>query len=316
MRRGTRRPVIGLPGPGAGNRRIGPRLAPLRSSPLRTRCGGFTYLAVLFLLALAGITVTATAIVWRIEHQREQEAELLFAGAEFTRAIESYRAVAPDAPQPWPRSLDDLLRDPRTPGVRRHLRKIYRDPVHRSREWGLVRTQEGGIVGVHSLSVRTPIRTVPAPGLTMREPGRYAGWLFTARGAPPIVRDARSGMWMASGPPSAVPAPGTQAPVPGQAAPPAGAAAPGVPAGPSPTVSPVAPPASVASSVATGKPEAPPRPQPKCALIARNDLSACAAVTQRFGSPDGDLCLASARVREAQCNAGEEVTTLLAVRSF
>jgi type II secretory pathway pseudopilin PulG len=238
--------------------RIG--ISPLPSATLRTRHGGFTYLAVLFLLALAAITATATAIVWRIEHQREQEAELLFAGAEIARAIESYRAVAPNAPQPWPRSLDDLLRDPRTPGVRRHLRKVYRDPVNRSGEWGLIRTQEGGIVGVHSLSIRTPVRTVPAAGLTMREPGRYAGWLFTARGAPAIVRDARSGMWMASGPPSAASAPDTKSPLPGQPASPAGAAEPATPPGPVPgaTGSTVAPSASVAPGTGTSKPE--PRP--------------------------------------------------------
>ncbi|MCE2949104.1 MAG: type II secretion system protein [bacterium] len=171
--------------------------------------GGFTYLAVLFLLSLAGITATATAIVWRIEHQREQEVELLFIGGEFTRAIESYRSVAPNVPQPWPRTLDDLVRDPRTPAVRRHLRRIYLDPLRRNSDWGLIRTPEGGIVGVHSLSSRVPVRRTPAGGLVVRDPERYTGWLFVASGAPAIVRDARSGLWMATGPAAPVAAPGT-----------------------------------------------------------------------------------------------------------
>lgn len=272
------------------------------------RCAGFTYLAVLFLLALAGITATATGIVWRIEHQREQEVELRFAGVEFARAIESYRAVAPNAAQPWPRSLDDLLRDPRTPGVRRHLRKIYRDPVHRSAEWGLIRTQDGGIVGVHSLSLRRPIRRLPSTGMTVREPDRYAGWLFVAAGAPPIVRDSRSGMWMAAGPTAPIPAaPGQPAPAPASSPVPDGGGA--------TAASPAA--VSTVTPAATTKPATqPPRPRPGCSVVARNDQTTCAAVAQRFGSTDGDACMASAAAREAQCSAGQEVTTSLAVRYF
>ena len=278
-------------------------------TPVR-RCGGFTYLAVLFLLALAAITATATAIVWRIEHRRAMEAELLFIGSEFAQAIESYRAVAPNVPQPWPRSFDDLLRDPRTPGVRRHLRKVYRDPLTRSAEWGLIRTQEGGIVGVHSLSMQKPIRRMPSPGLTVRsEADNYVGWLFLARGAPTILRDSRSGFWMASGP--AAPAPGTPGATTGQK--PANAAG---EAQEVPSAGPTTAAANPAVTATPQPPTQPPRPRPSCGVIARNDLSACAAVAQRFGATDGDACTASARLREAQCTAGGEVTTSLAVRYF
>jgi type II secretory pathway pseudopilin PulG len=168
---------------------------------IQSRQQGFTYLAVMFLVALMGLTATATAIVWRIEQRRADEAELLFAGAEFVRAIEAYRAVAPSVPQPWPVTLEQLLRDPRTPGVRRYLRRIYRDPVARSARWGLIRTPQGGIVGVYSQSTARPIRRMPPPGLVVRDGGTYAEWLFVAAGAPSIVRDARSGGWVASGPP-------------------------------------------------------------------------------------------------------------------
>lgn len=167
---------------------------------------GFTYLAVMFLVALMGITATGTAIVWRIEQQRADEEELLFAGRALVRAIESYRAVVPSAPLPWPRTLEELLRDPRTPTVRRHLRTVYRDPLSRSIDWGLIRTPQGGIVGVYSMSSRKPVRRVPAPGLVVRDGGTYEAWLFVAAGAPGIVRDARAGGWVATGPsPVAVP---------------------------------------------------------------------------------------------------------------
>ncbi len=173
---------------------------------------GFTYLAVLFLVALMGIAATGTAIVWRVEQQRANEVELLFAGGEFARAIEAFRAVSPSVPQPWPRTLEDLLRDPRTPGIRRHLRKIYTDPFTRSNEWGLVRTPQGGIVGVHSLSRTRPIRRNPVPGMTIRDGGTHAEWLFVAPGAPAIVRDARTGGWVASGPAPSPAAPSAAVP--------------------------------------------------------------------------------------------------------
>ncbi|MEI6318708.1 MAG: hypothetical protein WCS09_09345 [Pseudomonadota bacterium] len=271
------------------------------------RCGGFTYLAVLFLLALAGITATATAVVWRFEQRREMEAELVFVGNEFARAIESYRAVAPNVPQPWPRTLEDLVRDPRTPGVRRHLRKVYRDPMRRSAEWGLIRTQDGGIVGVHSLSRERPMRRVPRPGLTLREPEAYVGWLFVASGAPSIVRDSRSGYWMAVGPTAPVTATAAGSRTIGQTT---QAGTSGTQTG---NIAPATP--AAASSVATPATQ-PPRPRPNCSVISRNDLSACAAVAQRFGSTDGEACVASARAREAQCSAGVEVTTPLAIRYF
>ena len=274
------------------------------------RCGGFTYLAVLFLLALAGITATATAIVWRVEQRREMEAELVFAGNEFARAIESYRAVAPNVPQPWPRTLEDLVRDPRTPGVRRHLRKVYRDPMRRSAEWGLIRTQDGGIVGVHSLSRERPMRRVPRPGLTLREPEAYVGWLFVASGAPSIVRDSRSGYWMAVGPtsPATATAAGSRSTGQTTQAGTSGAQTGSIAA---------AAPATPAAEASVPKPATqPPRPRPNCSVISRNDLSACAAVAQRFGSTDGEACVASARAREAQCSAGVEVTTSLAIRYF
>jgi hypothetical protein len=118
---------------------------------------------------------------------------------------------------------------------------------------------------------------------------------------------------MASGP--ATPAPGT----PGAAAGPTPANAAGTTqAVPStaPTTAAANPAATATTQPTTQPPTQPPRPRPSCSVIARNDLSACAAVGQRFGATDGDACTASARLREAQCNAGGEVTVPLAVRYF
>jgi len=53
--------------------------------------------------------------------------------------------------------MNDLLRDRRLPGVRRHLRQIYVDPITGRSDWGLIASPDGGIPGMHSLSQAEPI---------------------------------------------------------------------------------------------------------------------------------------------------------------
>jgi len=83
--------------------------------------------------------------------------DLLFIGREFRRAITSYYEVAPVGKQELPRTLEDLVADDRFPTVRRHLRKIYIDPMTGKPEWGLLRMGDR-IVGVYSLSNALPIK--------------------------------------------------------------------------------------------------------------------------------------------------------------
>jgi hypothetical protein len=55
--------------------------------------------------------------------------------------------------------LKELLRDPRLPGVRRHLRKIYVDPMTGKAEWGIVYLGEkAGVLAVYSLSNAKPVK--------------------------------------------------------------------------------------------------------------------------------------------------------------
>lgn len=115
---------------------------------------GFTYLAMLIGVAMMGATLALTGTVWQTVVLREKEAELLFAGGEFRRAIKQYQAGSGQ----YPRQLADLLKDPRFPGARRYLRKIYFDPITGKKEWGLVRAPDGGIMGVFSPSNDTPLK--------------------------------------------------------------------------------------------------------------------------------------------------------------
>jgi type II secretory pathway pseudopilin PulG len=141
---------------------------------------GFTYLSLLFFVAMLGIGLAATAASWRHEQQRENERELLFIGEEFRQAIALYYYRTPGAINMFPRDLGELLRDPRYPGAQRYLRRIYRDPMRNEPAWGTVRSPDGGIMGVFSLSAEAPIRKT---GFNADQAGfdravTYADWRF------------------------------------------------------------------------------------------------------------------------------------------
>ena len=121
--------------------------------------GGFTYLGVIFLVAAISAGLGAIAEIWSHARQREKEAELLWVGNEFRHAIGLYYQRTPGAIKRYPERLEDLLSDQRSLSTQRYLRRIYSDPMSGKPSWGLVLAPEGGIRGVHSFSVRQPIKT-------------------------------------------------------------------------------------------------------------------------------------------------------------
>ena len=129
-----------------------------RALARRSESEGFTYLGLLFIVAIMGLAMALAAQVWETNIRREKERELLFVGNQIRQAIGSYYAEMPDGVKRYPRRLEDLLQDNRFPGVKRHLRKLYRDPVTGSDEWGKVLSDEGGIQGIYSLSSLAPLK--------------------------------------------------------------------------------------------------------------------------------------------------------------
>lgn len=130
----------------------------------RPRQRGFTYIGLLLLIALMGSVLAAAGTLWRTEQQRDREQELLFAGEEIRRAIQTYREQTPvGEPARYPAQLEDLLDDRRWPTVRRHLRRIYVDPMTATREWATVRAPGGGIMCVHSTSEAAPLKRTGFP---------------------------------------------------------------------------------------------------------------------------------------------------------
>ena len=82
-------------------------------------------------------------------------------GQQYRSAIESYRLAG--GVNQYPRRLDDLLQDPRLPTIKRHLRRLYPDPITGQSTWGIVKAPDGGILGVFSLSTQEPLKTASRP---------------------------------------------------------------------------------------------------------------------------------------------------------
>lgn len=149
------------------------------------RARGFTYIGLLFAIAFIGLLLASAGQVWKMAAQREREEQLLFVGREFGRAIAAYRAASPDAPGQGPRRLEDLVEDRRSLVTRRHLRRIYHDPMTGSTEWGLIKSGEF-IVGVHSLGEGKPLKTANfLPGEeAFAGAASHRDWHFLAPAAP------------------------------------------------------------------------------------------------------------------------------------
>lgn len=152
---------------------------------MRTR--GFTYVGLLLAIALASALLGLAGSLWSTEAKREREQELLFVGDQFRQAIGAYYDQAPAGqPHRFPAALEDLLQDKRWPTTRRHLRKIFVDPMTRSRDWGLVPGAGGGIAGVYSLAEAEPFKRADFPDEYPEFAGArsYRDWRFIFKVAP------------------------------------------------------------------------------------------------------------------------------------
>jgi type II secretory pathway pseudopilin PulG len=142
---------------------------------------GFTYLALLIVVAVAGAVLAAIGELASHAGQREKEADLLFAGHQFRDAIAAYYERSPGGAKRYPQKLEDLLEDRRYATTQRYLRRIYRDPLTGGREWGLVEAPNGGIMGVYSKSEEPPVKTGAFSKSDEAFTGavQYADWKFT-----------------------------------------------------------------------------------------------------------------------------------------
>lgn len=157
---------------------------------------GFTYLMLLWWVALSGVMLMALSHSWSNASRREREAELVWRAEEIRRGIESYASVpVSEGVSKLPQRLEDLLEDRRSGTLQRHVRRLWRDPITGQARWGLVREAgtgtgtgtgltPGGITGVHSLSQQAPLR---APDGIQR----YDQWRFVMGSEAPPAASGR-----------------------------------------------------------------------------------------------------------------------------
>ncbi len=143
---------------------------------------GVSLLVVLVLVAVLGLSLGLAGSTWKTVVQRSKEAELLFRGDQYRRAIESYAKVRHGgAPGMLPQELDDLLRDPRFPGTVRHIRKLYKDPMT-GEDFQVLRDPRYGnrIKGVYSRSREEPFKKdgFPQEYSDFADADTYQDWKF------------------------------------------------------------------------------------------------------------------------------------------
>lgn len=122
-----------------------------KSSSLRSSTQqGFTYLALLFAIAIAGISLSVTSEIWVKQSEREHKAQADWIGTQYEDAIASffYSSLSSNGLRVYPRSVDDLLEDKRFTPPRRHLRQAYLSSLPSGHRIAMARLATGEISGI------------------------------------------------------------------------------------------------------------------------------------------------------------------------
>src|SRR5687768_12499465 len=89
---------------------------------------GYTMAALLVALNVMAILMTVAMPLWKTMVQREKEAELIFRGGQYVRAITLFQRKYANA---YPPNIDILINE-------KFLRKKYKDPMTQDGEFQLV----------------------------------------------------------------------------------------------------------------------------------------------------------------------------------
>ena len=162
----------------------------MRIGKYKKRQSGFTYLTILFAIAIAGVVMANTGVDWSHEAQREKETELLFVGDQYRQAIALYYQRTPGAIKRYPTKLEDLLTDTRYNPPQHYLRKLYRDPIMNQKQWAIITAPEGGIMGVRSLSEASAIKNTNFgyADMSFEDKSKYSDWQFIYTPQTPVSK--------------------------------------------------------------------------------------------------------------------------------
>lgn len=159
--------------------------------------------ALLAVLAVMSLMLSMALPAWRHAAQREREAELIFRGEQYARAIMLYQRQIPGA---YPPDIETLVEG-------RFLRRVYRDPMIADGEFRLIPQSElaelsgPGGAGTASDDASEDVESVPLRRRRERTPGgvdgniagvvsrseepsialyngqsKYSDWVFTSQG--------------------------------------------------------------------------------------------------------------------------------------
>jgi type II secretory pathway pseudopilin PulG len=144
---------------------------------IKKKNSGFTFIGLLSIIAISGIALAGVGIIWHQNSQREREKELLYIGNQYRLAIESYYNA--NSQKELPKSLNDLVLDKRFIYKKRHIRKLYSDPMTFGKPFNLIMLNER-IIGVYSTSTDTPIKNsdFPTPYESFSKATNYTEWKF------------------------------------------------------------------------------------------------------------------------------------------
>jgi type II secretory pathway pseudopilin PulG len=150
-----------------------------RRMTIRPPQRGFMLIGMLIVLSLAALAAVQGGQHLSDKRQRDSEEDLLYVGEQYRQAIESYWRQSPNGVRSLPARLDDLVLDPRFPQPRRHLRKLYADPIAPEVAWGVIKLGNA-VVGVYSQAEGVPFRQA---GFSAVQAGfdnaqHYADWRF------------------------------------------------------------------------------------------------------------------------------------------
>lgn len=147
---------------------------------------GLVLIAVLLMIMLVGMGALSAAEVWSTTRKRQREADLMWVGDQYRKAIESYWKTTPGARKILPTSVAQLLDDNRFPNPVHHLRKAYTDPMTDGEEFELI-IKNNSLVGVRSSSAEVPLKTAnfPLRYLAFADATDYSKWEFVF--TPPVA---------------------------------------------------------------------------------------------------------------------------------
>lgn len=141
---------------------------------------GFSYPAALLMVVVVSISLMTAQKQWSTIMKKERENQLLFRAGQISKAIESYYNSSSSGSSQYPKKLKHLLKDNRYRSVKRHLRKVYKDPMTIKGNWEIIYDGKGGIKGVFSQSTEEPIKKggFSEKHKLFKNKKKYSDWKF------------------------------------------------------------------------------------------------------------------------------------------